>query len=241
MVRKQDIIAQLRRDIYSLQGLKPGSAIVDVGLGPIAECFPLSTFPVAAIHEFITDASEDAAATYGFIASILAPLMKQGGTCIWFRSSHSIFPPSLVNFGIKPEKLIFIDLKREWEVLWAAEECLKCAGLAAVIFEIQEISLVASRRLQLAVERSSVTGFVVRYQPRNRDPIASAARWCIKSCSSEMHDGIPGMSFPRWHIELLRVRNGRPGSWLMECIDGDMTPVIKDQIASEDDQIRKIS
>lgn len=151
MIRKQDIIAQLRRDIYSLQGLKPGTISVDVGIGPIAAAFPLSTFPIGAMHEFISDASEDIAATYGFISTILIPLMQQGGTCIWFRSTHSIFPPSLPSFGIAPDKLIFIDLKNEREILWVAEESLKCPGLAAVIFELREISLVSSRRLQLAV------------------------------------------------------------------------------------------
>lgn len=39
------------------------------------------------------------------------------------------------------------------------EEALKCGGLAAVVGEVQDISFTASRRLQLAVEQSGVTGF----------------------------------------------------------------------------------
>jgi len=27
---------------------------------------------------------------------------------------------------------------------------------------------------------------------------------------------MPGLGFPRWNIELLKVRNGQPGSWEME-------------------------
>jgi len=27
---------------------------------------------------------------------------------------------------------------------------------------------------------------------------------------------LPGIGFPRWNVELLKVRNGKPGSWQME-------------------------
>ena len=27
---------------------------------------------------------------------------------------------------------------------------------------------------------------------------------------------MPGVGFPRWNVELLKVRNGKPGSWQIE-------------------------
>jgi protein ImuA len=36
-------------------------------------------------------------------------------------------------------------------------------GLAAVVAEIQELSFMTSRRLQLATEQSGVTGFMLRH------------------------------------------------------------------------------
>jgi protein ImuA len=128
---KADIIAQLQRDILPLQRFKTtlNNTAVDVGLGPIKNAFPNDEFPLGAIHEFMIAGPEDAAATGGFVAGVLAPLMRDGGATIWISSSVTIFPPALTSFGIAPDKIIFVDLKKEKEMLWAMEEALKCDGI----------------------------------------------------------------------------------------------------------------
>jgi protein ImuA len=131
-----------------------------------------------------------------------------------------LFPPALKAFGIEPDRIIFIDLSKERDVLWAMEEALKCEGLAAVVGEIQDISFTASRRLQLAVEQSRVTGFILRHHPRNLNTIACVARWKITTLPSELEEGMPGVGFPRWNVSLLKIRNGRPGTWNMEWSAG---------------------
>lgn len=219
---KADIIAQLKKDIVSLQGFKTtlNNTAVDAGLGPIKNAFPESTFPIAAIHEFIANGAEDNAATSGFVAGILSALMKTSGVTIWISASRIIFPPALKSFGISPDKIIFIDLKKEKEILWAMEEALKCKGLSAVIGEMQELSFTTSRRLQLVVEQSQVTGFILRRNPRSLNTTACVTRWKISSLSSELTDDMPGVGFPRWNVELLKVRNGRPGTWQIEFAAG---------------------
>ncbi len=215
---KSDIIARLQRDILPLQGYKPirnGDA-VDVGLGRIKEAFPNNTFPLGAVHEFHCTGAEDAAATSGFIAGILSSLMRDGGVALWISSSRTIFPPALKHFSIDPDKIIFIDLQKQKDVLWSMEEALKCNGLAAVIGEIPEISFTASRRLQLAVEQSRVTGFIVRVNPRSLNITACVTRWKITSLPTVLPGDMPGVGFPRWNVELLKVRNGKPGNWSVE-------------------------
>ena len=63
------------------------------------------------------------------------------------------------------------------------EEALKCDGIAAVVGEIQELSFTVSRRLQLAVEQSRVTGFILRNNPRNLNTTACVTRWKITPLS----------------------------------------------------------
>lgn len=219
---KADIIAQLKRDMLTLQGFKTtlNNTTVDAGLGPIKNAFPNATFPVAAIHEFIATGTEANAATGGFVAGILSSLMKNSGATIWISSCRTIFPPALKSFGIAPDKIIFLNLKKEKEILWAMEEALKCKGLSAVIGEMQELSFTTSRRLQLAVEHSQVTGFIIRRNPRSLNTTACITRWKISSLPSELPDDMPGLGFPRWNVELLKVRNGRPGSWQIEFVAG---------------------
>src|SRR4051812_1541213 len=141
---KADIISQLQKEIMPLQGFKPpvGNIGCDV-LGLIKGAFPNHVFPVGAIHEFICGGAEDISATAGFISGILSSIMKMGGIAIWISRSQNMYPPALKIFGIEPDKIIFIVLQKEKEILWAMEEALKCEGLAAVIAETRELSFAA--------------------------------------------------------------------------------------------------
>jgi protein ImuA len=215
---KADIIARLQRELLPLQGFKPitGSTSVDVGLGRIKDAFPSGSFPLGAVHEFCCSSSEESASTGGFIAGIIGSLMRNGGVSLWISCSRTIFPPALKYFGIDPDKIIFIDLQKQRDVLWAMEEALKCDGLASVVAEINELSFTASRRLQLAVEQSRVTGFILYNNFRKLNTTACLTRWKVTPLSSMFVDGMPGVGFPRWNIELMKVRNGRPGVWQIE-------------------------
>jgi protein ImuA len=219
---KADIISRLRKDILPLQGFRhisnsPGG---DAGLGPIRHAFPDSVFPLGAVHEFCCTGAEDAAASSGFIAGILSSMMKKGEVCLWICPSRVLFPPALKSFGIDPDKVIFIELQKEKNILWAMEEALKCDGLAAVVCEMQEIGFTVSRRFQLAVEQSGVTGFILRRDPRYLSTTACVTRWKISPLPSSVENDMPGVGFPRWNVELLKVRNGKPGSWQIEWIAG---------------------
>lgn len=229
-----DIMARLQKDILPLQGyksVKAGTAI-DIGLGPIRHAFPDGVFPTGAIHEFCSTSPESSAANLGFVSVILGSLMRGGGVVLWISASRNIFPPALKMFDIAPDKIIFIDLKNEKDVQWSMEESLKCEGLAGVIGEMQELSFTASRRLQLAVEQSRVTGFIFRRNPRQLATTASIARWQVSPVASENEDEMPGIGHPRWRVELVKIRNGKPGSWLVEWNAGRLRQIAKLAIVS---------
>jgi protein ImuA len=225
---KAKIISQLQQDILLLQGYKPadGSA-TDIGLDFINEAFPNGSFPLGAVHEFLSVRAEDTAATSGFIAGLLSPLMGSGGISLWISSARKLFPPALKNFGIQPDRFIFIDLQKEKHITWAMEEALKCSALTAVIGEMKEINFTASRRLQLAVEQSKVTGFILRSNPQKLNPTACVSRWKISALTSESPNDLPGIGFPHWKVELLRIRNGKPGSWEVKWENGRFQPIYK--------------
>lgn len=219
---KVDIIDQLRKDMLLLQGFKKiiNPYAPEILPASVRSAFPNAQFPIGAVHEFISFHQEEVAATAGFISGILASIMLKSGACIWINSSKNIFPPALKLFGIPPEKIIFIHLKKEKEILWAMEEALKCESLTAVIGELRELNFTASRRLQLAVEKSQVTGFILRDNPRSLNTTACVTRWKITSLPSELPNDMPGVGFPKWEVELLKVRNGKPGKWEIEFTEG---------------------
>ncbi len=219
-VRKENVLEQLRREILALQGLRVPmeNELRETGLGVINQSFPNQTFPVAATHEFISDTAQNGAASSGFIAALLSVLMCKG-SCLWVSTRCRIFPPALQAFGVSPDQVVFIDAKTNRDALWIIEEGLKCETLGAVVGEVQELGFTESRRLQLAVEASRTTGFIHRYggAPTN---VACVSRWQIRSSISQGDSLIPGIGFPSWEVELLKIRNGKPGRWLVEWNPG---------------------
>ena len=229
MLQKMDIFKILETDILRMQGFRSvKNASLDVGLGEIKNALPHATFPVGAVHEFLTDKPEDVAATSGFIAGLLSSLAGNKGATLWISPSRLLFPPALKSFGMRPDHIIFIDVKKEKEVLWAMEEALKCHALSAVIGELRDLDFTASRRLQLAVEQSDVTGFIIRKNPRRVNATACVSRWKISSLPGEAED-FPGVGFPTWKVELLRIRNGKTGCWSIQWINGKFVPVYNSQ------------
>jgi len=227
---KADIISKLQRDLLPLQGYKSSlSRHGTIKLGPINDAFPNGIFPAGAIHELIISKTEHTASTLGFVTGIIGKLAKGTGVTLWISRARQVFPPGLTIFGIEPDKIIFIDLKTELDCFWAMEEALKCEGLTAVVCETRDLSFTASRRFQLAVEQSGVTGFLLRHTPRNLAANVCIARWKISSLNSQSHNGLPGIGFPRWNVELLKIRNGRPGNWQIEFASGEFKYICKEE------------
>lgn len=233
---KKEIITRLQKEIHLLQGFKPAptDSFGSMGLGPVETAFPHAVFPKNAIHEFLAFSPENAAACNGFIGGLLHTLMQHGGACLWISTGRNLFPPALKAFGVAPDRIIFIDLVQEKDVLWAMEEALKCEGLAAVIAEVKTVSLSASRRLQLTVEKSGITGLILRNDAQKLCSTACVARWQISPMESETEDGMPGLGFPRWKVELLKVRNGNPGKWGIEWSAGQFKPLTNPSSKAEE-------
>lgn len=217
---KKEILAGLRRELLRMQAKR---GVVPVGrgpgLGPLLDAFPEGLFPQGVVHEFQYGDREGGAATKGFLAALLGGLYGAVGTIIWISRSGTVFPPALAGFGLAAERVLFVQVGREGDVLWTLEEALKSEGVSAVVAEAPELSFIASRRLQLAVEKSMVTGFVLL--PRLRAvPTACVARWEISPLGSLVEEGLPGIGFPRWRVRLSKVRSGRPGTWELAWVGG---------------------
>lgn len=223
---RADIISQLQADIHRLEGFKPAkSHSPELVLGPIHQAFPAGTFPLGAVHEFLSAQTEDLAATSAFIAGLLAHMVAHHGATLWISSGRTVFPPALANYGLQPDKIIFVDVRREQDVMSVLHEALKCSAISAVVGETTQMDFTTSRRLQLAVEQSQVTGFVIRNHIRHLNTTACISRWKISSLGSEADEGLPGIGFPKWRVELLRMRNGKTGSWDVQWKDGRFTSI----------------
>lgn len=186
---EKNVLALLDKGILSLQGFKllPTKDYIPIGFRPIEKAFPHAQFPVGCVHEFLTLSLEDASATNGFVAGLLSSRMQRGGACLWISTSRTLFPAALNRYGIAPHQLVFIDLKKERDVLYATEEALKCNKPVAVFSKLKNISLKESRRMQLAAEKSRVTCFLLHHQPQHANTIAAVSRWHITPLASAFY------------------------------------------------------
>jgi protein ImuA len=142
------------------------------------------------------------------------------GVILWCQCRPDLYGPGLAVHGLDPGRVVLVRASRDAEILWAMEEGLRAPGIAAVVGEVGSLPMVASRRLQLAAERSGITAFLLR---RWRDggqaareralPNAAVTRWRITALPSHPMRDEPGVGHPRWRVELLRCRGGEPACW----------------------------
>lgn len=225
-VEKREIARQLQAKINALQGLdKVNPEYATAELYPFSAAFPGNSFPTGAIHEFISYEAADAASTSAFITAITGKLIKEGSLCLWVANNRKVFPAALKHFGLEPDRVVFINATLKKDALWVIEEALKCEALTAVIGEVSELSFTDSRRLQLAVEQSGVTGFIHRYCPRIENAVACTTRWKISTMPSLAEDNLPGVGHSNWNVQLIKVRNGRPHAWQVSWQNKNFTPV----------------
>jgi protein ImuA len=181
---------------------------------------------LGALHEVAGTGpdTEHGAAASLFLAGLLA---RTEGPVLWVQQWPDLFAPGLAAVGLHPARLVFADAGKD--VLAAMEEGLSHAGLAAVVGEFAgRLSLVASRRLQLAAEQSGVMAALLRRSrafddPELAAPSAAVTRWRITVQPSHPPlphaPSVPGLGRALWQLELTHRRGGEPGCWIVEACD----------------------
>jgi protein ImuA len=213
------VLEDLRARIARIEGVGARHGAIPFGVGALDTRLPGGGIVTGALHEIAggTELADDASATI-FLAGILARI---DGPVLWCLRWRDLFAPALHLAGLHPDRVIHVEAGSDANVLLAMEECLRHAGLAGVVGEIDKYSTTASKRLQLAAEGSGVTAFVFRRSTKVDMAVegtAAVTRWRITAAPSE-ELGIPSLGRPRWRVELERVRGGNPHAWIVEGCD----------------------
>lgn len=198
-------LSGLRAQVRAIEGggVVFGRTVARLG-EPFDRALPWGGLPYRALHEVGGLAATSAVA--GFASRFLA----RGGALVWCRNARvaaelgELHGPGLARFGLGPERLIVARCADESEVLWSFEEALRCRGVACAVAEIDRLDLLASRRLQLAVEAGGGAGLVLRV---HADPAPNAAltRWRAEP--------LPRVDGIFWQLILWRAKGGAPGVW----------------------------
>jgi protein ImuA len=163
----------------------------------------------------------------GFAVAILAKLgEKDARPVLWILEQQATdeagFPygNGLAAFGLDPQRLIVVRVKKPADALWVFEEGLRCRGLAAVVTELRGnprlLDLTASRRLALRAGEHGVMGLLLR-QTARPEPGAANTRWLVAPRLAATDDDLPeGTGKPAWRLTLERNRQGATGTFDVE-------------------------
>uniref|UniRef100_B0T9E8 Damage-inducible protein n=1 Tax=Caulobacter sp. (strain K31) TaxID=366602 RepID=B0T9E8_CAUSK len=198
-------------------------AVLPFGLAALDGRLPGGGLAVGALHEVAggADGALHGAAAARFAAGILA---RTNGPVLWCLRQRDLFAPALAQVGLPPDRVIFAEAGDEAGVLACMEEGLRWPGLGGVVGEVAKLSMTASRRLQLAAEKSGQMAIAIRRWRRVADaadlgqPTAAATRWRVSALPSSP---LPtaGVGRPRWFLELLRCRAGEAFDLEIEACD----------------------
>ncbi|MBY3568646.1 ImuA family protein [Rhizobium laguerreae] len=210
---RANVIADLRERISSIEGHAARKVgCLEFGVPEIDGVLPGGGLSHGALHEIAGGGSGtvDGAAAALFVAGIAA---RTKGPIVWCLTRPDLFFPALAQVGLHSDRVIFVESDKEEGVLANMEEGLSFGGLGAVVGEIVRLPMTASRRLQLAAERTGTMALTVRRWRRQTEandfgqPTASMTRWRVSVKPSEELP-VPGVGRPRWLLELMRSRAG---------------------------------
>jgi protein ImuA len=210
------IMEELRRLMPGAEGLRTA---LPLGLSAIDSHLPQGGLACGALHEIVPDGERATAAAFGFIAALLTRLPRTrrlvfvmpgyGQRHLGRLSGHG-----LKALGLDPVRVIMVETAHRTQTLWAMEEALRSGAPAAVAGMIDKLDLKLSQRLHLAATDCGLPLLLIR-PARDLESSAAATRWRIGTAEAA-RDRFGLFVRPGWRLHLERVRNGRPGEWVVE-------------------------
>ena len=242
------LLQRLRSRIAAIERGGSGTPLADddglpFAIPEIDEHLPWGGLAAGAVHELLdgdgptsNSTTRIGGALNGAVTAFAAALAGKAQRArarpiVWIApritARESLYAPGLAGFGLDPADLIAVRVPLSSQgdgdfaatALWAMEEALRAPTVGLVCAEIEEMSLTASRRLQLAAETGGGMGLLLRRDTGALPPTASISRWRIAALPGgpPEYANLPGTT--RWQAELLRARGGRPRSWQLEWRD----------------------
>ncbi len=208
--------------MHELRRLLPTSGsfhhALPFGLAALDDSLPDGGLACSALHEVVPASEAALPAAFGFIVAVLA---RMGSERIIFvlpaygRRQHGrLSGHGLNSLGLDPARLILVETAHRKETLWAVAEALRSTAPQAVVGMIDRLDLKISQKLQFAAADAGLPLLLLRPAP-TLEASAATTRWRVGTAEAA-RDRFGMHARPRWHLQLERARNGRPGEWVVE-------------------------
>ena len=168
-----EALAQLQERMHQIGGVRridtqppvstgsPGvNALLPAGgieRGTLLECFPT-----------LRNSSGNGLGTLAML--VAKALSADGGAVVVIDREKTFYAPAAAALGIPWPKLLVVQPRNAQDELWAIDQALRCAGVAAVCAPLAKLGAHDFRRLQLAAESSEAVGLLLRDSPWRKQP-----------------------------------------------------------------------
>ncbi len=150
------------------------------GIPQLDAVAPGGGFARGAIHELLTHPADGKAMFFAMLLAAASANSLQTsnlksqlsnpplptGSIIWCDLTHELYPPGLAAHGFPLDRAFLLHPQmpdpQDKNLIWAANESLRCKGVSAVVAPISRLSRIQARRLQLSAERGGGVGLLLR-------------------------------------------------------------------------------
>jgi hypothetical protein len=134
------------------------------------------------------------------VVPALARITSAGRHVTLIAPPYIPFAPALSQQGVRLERLLVIQAQQAEDILWATEQSLRCRSFGAVLaWPAATIRDREIRRLQLAAEAGSSTGFLYRSVDAAHEASPAALRLRLRRIASALQ------------VDIVKCRGGRSG------------------------------
>ncbi len=226
--RLQTLLKDYRLARYNAQA---SSAVYPTGLALLDEALPAGGLQPATVVDCLCP-SPGTGATRLVLHMALAVSRDPTGVghrqIVFIDSDNQFYPPAAADAGVDLSRLLIVKPADHKQAFWAAEQCLLCSAIGAVVAVFANLETVHSRRLQLAAEACGGVGFILRSR---QSKIKSARSFAAVQLLVEPFVAGKQLVLPEVakqgetgkrlvNITVIRVREGMPaGPFVLEIPD----------------------
>jgi protein ImuA len=210
------VLEELRR---RLPGIDDIHSTLPFDLSALDTHLPQGGLACGALHEVVAATEGVLSAAFGFVAAILARLPRSRPLVFVLpaygqRQHGRLCGHGLNSLGLDPARITLVETAHRKETLWAVAEALHSGVPQAVAAMIDRLDLKTSQKLHLAASDTSLPLLLIR-PAQTLEASAAATRWRVGTAEAA-RDRFGLVARARWHLQLERCRNGRPGEWKVE-------------------------
>ena len=231
------VVEQLRSQLRTSQPAAADRNIVSTGFDSLDQILPERGIPTGSLIEWVSEGP--GMRTTSVAIKTGSQFLDRPGAFAIVDPLQTLCAASLPDLGLPLNRLLLVrpqasqKLSRQIastnyhlpkesrsDALWCLEQLARCTGVGVVLTWIDRLSSTAQRRLQLAVEHSGATVFLIRPQSVLTQLTWANLRFHVKTCSQPtISDEDSTMIESNLEVTLVRSKNSvhSHGNVTLEC------------------------